>query len=120
MRRLFDMGAGLRLVKRLLLPQNWHVHLSLLKAPPLKAATLEAVLVRGIISSQILIGDLLARAWFNIDESLTEDGLLGTSFIDKYNPGIFPAEWKVVPIHSRPVEILMSLSKVMLLLKEDV
>lgn len=51
-------------------------------------------------------GYLRVRAWFGIFENLAVDVLLGALFIDQCKWRKFPTEQKLVPWHSRPVEII--------------
>lgn len=52
------------------------------------------------------IVDLSIRVWFGVVTSVAVDLLLGTSFIHRYVQEKFPSERKLVPWHSRPVDIL--------------
>lgn len=52
------------------------------------------------------MGDLLVYAWFKIFENLSIDVLLRTTFIGRCTHRIFRVEQKIVPWHSKPVEII--------------
>lgn len=57
------------------------------------------------------VDDLRIREWFGVVGSLAIVLVLETLFIDKYLRGIFPAECKLVPLRSRPVDIIVSTTK---------
>lgn len=65
------------------------------------------------------MGDLHACTWLGIVKNLAVEQFLGTSYIDRYIRGVFPAEPKIMTIHSRLLAILMSLPNVILIVKED-
>lgn len=86
----------------------------------MRTATKKAVPIKGLLSLHVCRGDLHTHAWFIIVESLAVYLLLWTANIIWCIRSIFPTERKVVSMHSRPVVILMSLTKVMSLLDWDV
>lgn len=115
---LLGTGADSNLIKSSFLPRSWHAHVNPVRAPLLKNGTRQLVTVQGLFSLQICIGDLGARTWVSIIESLAVDSLVWKSFIDRCIHGFFPNEWKVVSVHSSLMAILKSLPKVASLLLE--
>lgn len=63
------------------------------------------VSVFGTITLQVTIGDSRVRVVFDVVRNIAVPFLLGTSFIDKFVRGMFPAKQRVVSYHSKSLPI---------------
>lgn len=61
--------------------------------------------------SHLQIGSLRIRKWFAAVDNFAFNLLLGTTFTDRRIQATFPAERKLVPWHSQPVDINVPFAK---------
>lgn len=102
-------------------PQKWREHIRPLKAPQRKSGSREAVPLQGVISLDILMGDVHPHAHGSASlRTFAVDLLLRTSHFDRSFHYMYPIDCKVVQLHIRPVEIFTSLLKAVSLLQEAV
>lgn len=78
----------------------------------LRTATKDPISLDGSIILFIQIGYISVRVWFGAFKNLAVNVLLGTFFIRRYIPVIFPSERRMVPRQSSQVPILTSNKKV--------
>lgn len=107
------LGTGKRLKlinENLIHPERWS-SVKITNLPHLCTATKKPIPLDGIVLLPLCTGDLQTRVWFGIVLNMSVSLLLGTSFIDHFMRGNFPAERKVVPRYSQPVDILSTAQK---------
>lgn len=64
-----------------------------------------------MILLHLLIYDLRILAWIGVVDNVAIGLILGTSLIDKYTQGIFPAKRKLMSWNPRPVDIVLTALK---------
>lgn len=72
----------------------------------MQTANREVMNMEGVVSLLTSIGELHVHAWLGIFENLVVDIFLGASIIDQCICGIFLTPGKIVPCHTKPVEII--------------
>lgn len=103
---IFGTGAGLNLVSSELVPPKWPQRIKPMADPGLTAATWRMINFRGVILLYVRLGDLGIPVWFGVVTGLAVSVSLRTTLIATFATGIFRPERKVVPQHSKPVDIL--------------
>lgn len=115
---LLDTGIDQSLVNSSFFPSCWRANVKPVKALRLGTVNRQAVSVKVLISLNISIGKIQACPWFGIVEKFAVDLPLRTSINDRCIRGVFPKEWKVVPILSCHLAILMHTPKAMSIVVE--
>lgn len=85
---LLDTGGGPNVGNSLFVPPNWRSYVRPVRNLQLRNVTKQAVLLRGLISLKVFMGDIHACAWFVIVDNLVGDQLLGKPYIDLCMCGI--------------------------------
>lgn len=102
------MGKARKLIDTMSLSQSWPDHIKVTDFKNFKMATKEVVHFDTIIIMYLRTVNLCVCALFVVIEKFGSDVLLGTSFIDCHNLGVFLGELKVVTWNTFPVFILLS------------
>lgn len=108
MASLLDTGTGSNFIIKTFLLLAWKESVESTQSLQLLTASRKVVYEEGIVPLLIFSGDLPVRAGFQIVKSPAVDELLGTWFIDRSIPNIFPAEQNFVLWSSRPVPIIFT------------
>lgn len=103
---VFDNGADVNLIRPLMIPSSWTLHIKRKEVPWLRRATRQLLPLDGSNFFYLHPGQLSICTWFGVAPYLPKETLHGASFIDHFIFGIFLAECKVVLWNSRPVAIL--------------
>lgn len=117
-RSLLDTIPGLNCLNSSFLWRNWHAGVKPVQTPVVKTVTRGEVTVQVLFYLHVPSENSHARTWFCTGENLAVDLLLGTPFRDRWIRGIFPTEWRVVPIQWQSEALFTSLRKFVSLLWE--
>lgn len=101
-----DAGAGVSILHRSLIPTGWKNCSRRHDLQRLRTATKNRLSLDGSMLLHLHLDKLCTRVWFSIALHLAVDILLGTTFIDWFMSGIYPAGRKVVPRNSQSVAIV--------------
>lgn len=88
------------------LPPQWINNIRLLANIRLKAASLQAMNLIGVIPLFIQVGDLKVRVWLEVIKYLALSAIIGPYFIVCFLQAILPADEKIIPRNSRAFVIL--------------
>lgn len=102
--------AGPNLVNKGALPKRWIGNIRPQNGVRLTSASLQPLLLVGVIPLVVHLGDLRFRVWLGVIKGLSVPAILGTSLIDRFAEEILPQERLIVPHNSRPIAILSAFS----------
>lgn len=83
-----------------------------IESAPLPTMNCKVVSIDGIEPLFVSMGDLRVQTWLGVVESLADDALPGTSFIDFCTSAIYPIDRKIFPCHSQPGAIVSTRNEV--------
>lgn len=106
---LLDTGAGFDLVDSTDLPSKWTNHINRGKMAHIRTATQDPLRVEKKVIHYLCIGYLCVRVWFVIVHNFAVDILLGTTFINRFKLGVFPAKRIFVQSRYHPVAIILGM-----------
>ena len=105
---IVDTGAVMNLIHVQFLPKKWLATIQSYTGNKINTAYMSSVDVIGVICLFHNKTDLEVMIRLGMVRQLLTDVLVRTSFIDNVFKCIFPAERKIVPFHTRQVQIMAS------------